>query len=79
MCYYYFYLVDSSLFLILNSLGIRRRGDEYAAGSFDDYMPPEKRAAAFVQPLVPAPMMAAGPTRLLVDLERRNAELITEV
>jgi hypothetical protein len=46
-------------------------------------MPPEKRAAAFVhmqhQPLVAAPMIAAGPTRLLVDLERRNAELITEV
>jgi len=41
-------------------------------------MPPEKRIAPFVQPL-PVPMIPGGPTRLMVDLERRNAELIAEV
>ncbi|KAL7080711.1 hypothetical protein ACQ4LE_000364 [Meloidogyne hapla] len=61
-----------------HAAGIRRRADEYGVSSFDDYMPPEKRAAPFVQPL-PVPMIPGGPTRLLVDLERRNAELIAEV
>uniref|UniRef100_A0A915M5U2 C3H1-type domain-containing protein n=1 Tax=Meloidogyne javanica TaxID=6303 RepID=A0A915M5U2_MELJA len=60
-----------------HTAGIRRRADDYGS-SYDDYMPPEKRIAPFVQPL-PVPMIPGGPTRLMVDLERRNAELIAEV
>jgi hypothetical protein len=57
---------------------MRRRTDEYA---YDDYGPPQaKRSAYGVPPMVPAGIPgAAPPTRVIVDLERRNAELVAEV